>query len=117
VVISVDEKPSIQALERAQGWLRLPNGQAVRGYTHEYKRHGPTTLFAALEVHTGRVQVGHYQRKRQREFMDFMNRTVAQYPATELHVILDNFTTHKPKHDRWLGRHSKVHFHYTPTHA
>jgi transposase len=117
VVISVDEKPSIQALERAQGWLRLPNGQAVRGYTHEYKRHGTTTLFAALEVHTGRVQVGHYQRKRRREFLDFMNRTVAQYPDTELHVVLDNFITHKPKHDRWLGRHPNVHFHYTPTHA
>ena len=59
VVISVDEKPSIQALERAQGWLRLPNGAAVRGHTHEYKRHGTTTLFAALEVHKGQVQVGH----------------------------------------------------------
>ena len=53
VVISVDEKPAIQALERAQGWLRLPNGQAVRGHNHEYKRHTTTTLFAALEVHTG----------------------------------------------------------------
>ena len=58
VVISVDEKPAIQALERAQGWLRLPNGQAVRGHNHEYKRHGTTTLFAALEVHTGTVAVG-----------------------------------------------------------
>jgi len=117
VVISMDEKPSIQALERAQGWLRLSNGQALRGYTHEYKRHGTTTLFAALEVHTGVVQVGHYQRKRRREFLDFMNRSVAQHPDTELHVILDNFITHKPKHDRWLGRHPNVHFHYTPTHA
>jgi len=76
VVISVDEKPAIQALERAQGWLRLPNGQAVRGHTHEYKRHGTTTLFAALEVHTGTVQVGHYRRRRRREFLDFMNRIV-----------------------------------------
>lgn len=58
VVISVDEKPSIQALERAQGWLRLPNGRALRGHTHEYKRHGTTTLFAALEVHTGIAQCG-----------------------------------------------------------
>jgi len=117
VVISVDEKPSIQALERAQGWLRLPNGQAVRGRSHEYKRHGTTTLFAALEVHTGSVQVGHYRRRRRREFLDFMNRVVARYPDTELYVILDNLNTHKPKHDRWLVRHPRVHFHYTPTHA
>lgn len=117
LVISVDEKPSIQALERAQGWLRLPNGQAVRGHTHEYKRHGTTTLFAALEVHTGQVQVGHYRRKRRREFLDFMNGVVASHPETELHVVLDNFVTHKPKHDRWLAQHPKVHFHYTPTHA
>ena len=117
VVISVDEKPAIQALERAQGWLRLPNGQAVRGHTHEYKRHGTTTLFAALEVHTGTVQVGHYRRRRRREFLDFMNRIVTQYPATELHVVLDNLNIHKPKHDRWLARHPLVHFHYTPTHA
>lgn len=80
VVISVDEKPAIQALERAQGWLRLPNGQAVRGHTYEYKRHGTTTLFAALEVHTGTVKVGHYRRRRRREFLDFMNRIVIQYP-------------------------------------
>ena len=116
-VISVDEKPSIQALERAQGWLRLPNGSAVRGHTHEYKRHGTTTLFAALEVHTGLVHIGHYRHKRRREFLDFMNPLVAQYPAKELHVVLDNLSTHKPKHDRWLQQHPLVHFHYTPTHA
>jgi transposase len=117
VVISVDEKPSIQSLERAQGWLRLPNGTALRGHTHEYKRHGTTTLMAALEVHTGLVRVGHYSRKRRREFLDFMNSLVAQHPGRELHVVLDNFVTHKPKHDRWLAGHRKVHFHYTPTHA
>jgi transposase len=117
VVISVDEKPSIQALERAQGWLRLPNGTALRGHTHEYKRHGTTTLFAALEVHRGIVHTGHYHRKRRREFLDFMNGLVARYPDTELHVVLDNFRTHKPKHDRWLARHPKVAFHHTPTHA
>jgi transposase len=117
LVISVDEKPSIQALERAQGWLRLPNGQAMRGHTHEYKRHGTTTLFAALTVHNGLVLVGHYRRKRRQEFLDFMNRVVAQHPDTELHVVLDNLSTHKPKHDRWLQRHPLVHFHYTPTHA
>jgi transposase len=117
VVVSVDEKPSIQALERAQGWLRLPNGKAMRGQSHEYKRHGTTTLFAGLEVHTGLVQLGHYRRKRRREFLDFMNRVVAAHPETELHVVLDNLSTHKPKHDRWLARHPNVHFHYTPTHA
>jgi transposase len=117
VVISVDEKPAIQALERAQGWLRLPDGQALRGFSHEYKRHGTTTLFAALETATGMVKVGHYPRRRRREFLDFMNQIVAQYSDTELHVILDNLNTHKPKHDRWLVKHPLVHFHYTPTHA
>lgn len=117
VVIGVDEKPAIQALERAQGWLRLPDGQAVRGFSHEYKRHGTTTLFAALEVATGLVRVGHYPRRRRREFLDFMSHILAHYPDRELHVILDNLNTHKPKHDRWLARHPNVHFHYTPTHA
>lgn len=117
VVISVDEKPAIQALERAQGWLRLPNGQAVRGQSFEYKRHGTTTLFAALEVHSGIAHVRHSRRRRRREFLDFMNGIVAQFPDTELHVVLDNLNTHKPKHDRWLARHANVHFHYTPTHA
>ncbi len=117
VVISVDEKPAIQALERAQGWLRLPNGQALRGFNHEYKRHGTTTLFAALEIATGMVKVRHYHRRRRREFLDFMNQVVAQYPDKELHVILDNLKTHKPKHDRWLAKHPMIHFHYTPTHA
>jgi hypothetical protein len=68
VVTNADEKPSIQVLERAQGWLRLPNRKAVRGRTHEYpdagRGHGSTTLFAALEVHGGIVHVGHYRRKR-----------------------------------------------------
>jgi transposase len=117
VVISVDEKPAIQALERDQGWLRLANGEALRGFSHEYKRHGTTTLFAALEVATGLVLVGHYPRRRRREFLDFMNRLVAQHPHTELHVVLDNLNTHKPKNDRWLAKHPNVHFHYTPTHA
>lgn len=117
IVISVDEKPAIQALERAQGWLRLPNGQALRGFNHEYKRHGTTTLFAALEIATGTVQVGHYPHRRRREFLDFMNQLVAHYPERELHVVLDNLNTHKPKHDRWLVKHPNVRFHYTPTHA
>jgi len=117
LVICVDEKPSIQALERAQGWLRLPDGQAVRGFSHEYKRHGTTTLFAALEVATGLIRAGHYPRRRRREFLDFMNEVIAGYPEKDIHVVLDNLNTHKPKRDNWLKRHPNVHFHYTPTHA
>lgn len=117
VVLCVDEKPSIQALERAQGYLRLPDGKAVRGQSHEYKRHGTTNLFAALEVATGKVTAMHAPRKRREEFLAFMNGVVAAYPGQEIHVVLDNFSTHKPKQDAWLGRHPNVHFHFTPTHA
>ena len=118
MVLCVDEKPSIQALERAQGWLRLPNGRALTGFTHEYKRHGTTTLFAALDIASGLVKAGHYQRRRRREFLDFMNELIADYDDdTELHVVLDNLNTHKPKEDRWLRRHPNVHLHFTPTHA
>lgn len=117
LVFCVDEKPHIQALERAQGWLRLPNGKALTGYNHQYKRHGTTTLFAALETATGLVKAGHFQRRRRREFLAFMNDLIASYPGREIHVILDNLNTHKPKKDGWLARHKNVHFHYTPTHA
>jgi transposase len=117
VVLAVDEKPHIQALERAQGWLKLPNGKALTGFSHRYKRHGTTTLFAALDVATGLVKGGHYRRRRRVEFLHFMNRLVAQYADRELHVILDNLNTHKPKQDRWLARHKNVHFHFIPTHA
>lgn len=117
LVLCVDEKPSIQALERAQGYIRLPNGKAVSGFAHDYKRHGTTTLFAALNVAKGLLQAGHYRRRRRREFLDFMNEVVAQYPGQQLHIVLDNLSTHKPKHDRWLAQHPQVHFHFTPTHA
>jgi transposase len=118
IVICVDEKPHIQALERAQGYLRLPNGLAITGFAHEYKRHGTTTLFAALNVATGLVKAGHYQRRRRREFLDFMNELVRDLGSEQqIHVILDNLNTHKPKRDRWLARHRNVQFHYTPTHA
>jgi transposase len=117
VVLGVEEKPSIQALARAQGYLRLPNGQALKGFNHAYERHGTTTLFAALNVSTGQVKAGHYPRRRRREFLDFMNEVVADYPQREIHVILDNLSTHQPKRDRWRARHPKVHWHYTPTHA
>jgi hypothetical protein len=74
VVLSVDEKPSIQALERAQGYLKLPNGRAMIGQSHDYKRHGTTTLFAAIDVASGAVVGRHYKRRRRIEFLDFMNR-------------------------------------------
>jgi transposase len=117
LVLAVDEKPSIQALERRQGYLKLANGRALTGQSHDYKRHGTTTLFAAFNVLTGEVTGRHYKRRRRIEFLDFMNRIVAANPDREIHVILDNLNTHKPKDDRWLKRHKNVHFHYTPTKA
>jgi len=117
VVLSVDEKPSIQALERAQGYLKLPDGRAMIGQSHDYKRNGTTTLFAALNVGTGEVTGQHRKRRRRVEFLDFMNRMVAQHEGKEVHVVLDNLSTHKPKRDMWLKRHPNVHFHYTPTHS
>jgi|SRR5271166_6195590 len=117
LVLAVDEKPSIQALERAQGYLKLPDGCAMTGQSHDYKRHGTTTLFAALNVGSGDVVGRHYKRRRRVEFLDFMNLLVAAYPEQEIHVILDNLSTHKPNRDMWLKRHTNFHFHYTPTHA
>jgi len=117
VVLSIDEKPSIQALERAQGYLKLPTGRTMTGQSHDDKRHGTTTLFAALEVATGKVTGRHCKRRRHVEFLDFMNRVADDDPEREIHVILDNLSTHKPKRDLWLARHRNVHFHYTPTHT
>jgi transposase len=117
LVLAVDEKPAIQALDRAQGYLKLPNGRALTGFAHEYQRRGTTTLFAALEVATGQIKVKHTKRRRRAEFLAFMNEVVAAYPDQEIHVVLDNLRTHKPKRDRWLARHKNVCFHFTPTHA
>jgi len=115
IILTPEERAT---LERAQGWLRLPNGGALTGQIHEYRRHGTTTLFAALNTATGQVRAGHCKRRRRREFLDFMNQVVAEFPEdVEIHVILDNLNTHKLKHDRWLKRHPNVHFHFTPTHA
>jgi transposase len=116
LVICVDEKPSIQALERAQGYLKLPSGRALTGHSHDYKRNGTSTLFAAFEVATGKVTIAHKNRRRRIEFLDFMNDIIADHPDTAVHVILDNLNTHK-KNERWLKRHPKVHFHFTPTRA
>jgi transposase len=116
IVLCVDEKPSIQALERAQGYLKLPNGRALTGQSHDYKRHGTTTLFAALEVATGKIIATHSKRRRRVEFLDFMNSVTAVFPNQKLHVILDNLNTHK-KNEDWLKAHPNVKFHFTPTSA
>jgi transposase len=117
VVLSVDEKTSIQVLERTQLPLPLRSGRAVR-HTHDYKRHGVVDLYAALEVATGtvthRVTRGHTAT----DFLGFMNTVVRRYPRKQLHVILDNSSTHgTPDVMAWLAEHSRVHFHYTPTSA
>lgn len=117
LVLAIDEEPSIQALERAQGYLGLPDGKAVNGISHWYKRHGTTTLFAALEITTGQIKTAHYQRRRPREFLNFMNEILAEHPKREIHVVLENLNTHKPKQDRWLQRHPNVRLHFTPTYS
>jgi transposase len=117
LVISVDEKPSIQALERKTGYVETDNGKIVRGLKSTYKRHGTLNLFAALEVATGQVKTAITQLKRREEFLQFMDQVVAESaPDQELHVILDNYCTHK-KCDAWLAKHPNVHFHFTPTSA
>src|SRR5262249_35162656 len=90
LVIAVDEKPHIQALERAQGYLKLPNGRALSGQAHDYTRHGTSTLFAAFNIANGEVMARHYKRRRRVEFLDFMNRVVAPHAGREIPVILDN---------------------------
>ena len=117
LVISVDEKPSIQALERKTGYVETDNGKIVRAYKSTYKRHGTLNLFAALKVATGEVQTAITDLKRRAEFLQFMDQVVAESdPDQELHVILDNYGTHK-KCDAWLAKHPNVHFHFTPTSA
>jgi transposase len=117
LVISVDEKPSIQALERKTGYVETDSGMVVRGLKSTYKRHGTLNLFAALEVATGQVKTAVTPLKRREEFLQFMDQVVAETPAgQELHVIWDNYCTHK-KCDPWLAQHPDVHFHFTPTSA
>jgi len=117
LVISVDEKPSIQALERKTGYVTTDNGKIVRAYKSTYKRHGTLNLFAALTIATGAVTTEITQLKRRVEFLKFMDQVVADAPPEqELHVILDNYCTHK-KCDEWLAEHPNVQFHFTPTSA
>ena len=116
IVLCVDEKPSIQALERSQGYLKLPNGRALTGHSHDYKRNGTTTLFAAYEVATGKVMGKYEKRRRRKEFLAFMDDVVATRPNQRLAIILDNLNTHK-KNEDWLAKHPLVTFHYTPTRA
>lgn len=117
VVLSVDEKTSIQALERTQRPLPLRSGRATR-HTHDYKRHGVVDLYAALEVATGQVTHRLSATHTAADFLAFMRKVVRRYPGQELHVILDNSSSHgTPEVQAWLGQHPQVQFHYTPTSA
>ena len=118
VVLSVDEKSQIQALDRTQPGLPIKPGRAGT-MTHDYKRHGTTTLFAALNVLDGTVIGRNMQRHRHQEFIRFLNDIEAQVPKPKkIHAIVDNYATHKhPKVRRWLVRHPRWMFHFTPTSA
>jgi transposase len=116
VVLSVDEKSQIQALDRTQPGLPMKKGRAGT-MTHDYKRHGTTTLFAALNVLDGTVIGRNMQRHRHQEFIRFLNAVErAVPPGKTIHAILDNYATHKhPKVRAWLARHPRWTFHFTPT--
>ena len=117
VVISIDEKPTIQALERKTGYVTAHNKKVVRGLNSTYKRHGTINLFAALEVMSGTVLGKTSQSKKRVDFIAFLNDVVGSYlPEQELHVIMDNHSIHKGL-EQWLSEHPNVHFHYTPTSA
>lgn len=116
IVLSVDEKSQIQALDRTQPGLPLKKGRAAT-MTHDYKRNGTTTLFAAFDVLEGKVIGRCMQKHWHQEFIRFLNQIEAQVPAKKaVHVILDNYATHKhPKVRKWLDRHPRFTFHFTPT--
>ena len=118
VVLSIDEKSQIQALDRTQPGLPLKPGKTGT-LTHDYKRHGTTTLFAALDVLDGTVLGRCMQRHRHQEFIRFLNAVEAAVPAGKLvHAIADNHAAHKhPKVRAWLARHPRWTFHFTPTSA
>jgi len=118
VVLSVDEKSQIQALDRTQPGLPMKKGRAGT-MTHDYKRNGTTTLFAALNVLDGTVIGRNMQRHRHQEFIRFLDTVEAQVTARKaIHAIVDNYATHKhPKVQNWLARHPRWTFHFTPTSA
>jgi transposase len=117
IVLSVDEKTSIQALERTQRPLPLRTGRAVR-HTHDYRRHGVVDLFAALEIATGKVTHRFSPTHTSADFLRFMKKVARAYPDRDLHVVLDNSSTHNTEEVRaWLRAHPRVQFHYTPTSA
>ncbi len=116
VVLSVDEKSSIQALDRTQPGLPMKPGRC-QTFTHDYKRHGTSTLFAALNVATGEVFGECKTRHRHQEFLDFLKKVDQQTdPQLDLHVIVDNYATHKHETvKKWLKRHPRVTLHFIPT--
>ena len=116
VVFSFDEKSSIQALDRTQPGLPMKKGRGET-MTHDYKRHGTTTLFAAMEMSSGRVIADVYRRHRHEEFLAFLKKVEKSVPKDqEIHIILDNYATHKhPNVLKWLERKKRVFLHFTPT--
>jgi len=118
IVLSVDEKSQIQALDRTQPGLPMKKGRAGT-MTHDYKRHGTTTLFAALNVLDGKVIGQCMQKHRHQEFIRFLNKINRETPKhLDLHLIVDNYAAHKtPEVKRWLKRHPRFHMHFTPTSA
>ncbi len=117
LVLCVDEKTGIQALDRTQPLLPL-SAKKPRSWTNEYVRHGTQTLLAALEIASGQVVAHVKQRRTSVNFRRFLKDVIAAFPEHELHMILDNLNIHKNEAARrWLKQHPRVHFHYTPTHA
>lgn len=120
LVLCVDEKSQVQALDRSQPLLPLQPGYTERR-THDYYRHGTTSLFAALDVATGQVIGKCHRRHRHQEFLKFLkhlDQTVEKQPGQEIHLVLDNYATHKtPAVRRWFARHPEYHIHFTPTGA
>src|SRR5580658_8083429 len=118
LVLSVDEKPSIQVIERTSGYVETDSGKVVRGLKSTYKRHGTLNLFAALEIASGQVHAQTTEQKKREDFRRFLDAIIADLPADkEIHVILDNYCTHKRNQD-WLARYGgRIQFHFTPTSA
>jgi transposase len=115
IVLCVDEKSQVQALDRTQKTLPMQAGHAEQR-THDYVRHGTTTLFAALEIATGQVTGLCKNRHRHQEFLAFLKHLARAYPDRELHLIMDNYATHKrPEIKTWLADNPRIHAHFTPT--